>query len=662
QHDCDLLLDANLPLTKNPYRGKLPPRCRLLVGPRYALLRPGFATVAADRRKRTSLQNPPRVFVCFGGSDPHDMTLRAAEALADMTKSLAADIVVGYGYGKKTALAKICERKGWKLFIDHPHPETVMAEADIAIGAGGTMTWERCAMGLPSIVISIADNQRHTCEALAKHGIIHYLGCHDSVDADSLRAAVVALIENQPRRQGMSAAARCLVDMGGTDRIISAMRQDQSPESALPPFFLRPLQRGDSALLLEGRNADHVRGFMLTNHIISKEEHQHWMAQKLASEEPSYFVFMQENKPIGVVGLVHFEKKTMSGEWGFYLWETGTPKGAGTHMLRAFLDEMFLRRNLRTLRAQVINSNAKSLYLHHKLGFSEEKLAKKDNAENVTMFTISSRDWRAKRGLLMPKIGLLPEVNTSMHACRDDPAATKKVAINQSGYLPWKGYFDIISRVDEFILLDDVQYPKNSWCNRNQIKTPAGLQWLTVPILTGGKFNQLICDAQVASDNWAEKHWKSIQASYAKAEFFHVYEGAFQRAFAAASLESSLSRINRLFIDLICGILGIKTRITSSADFGVTEGKNERIIHLLKSSGAETYLARPGSKDYMAIAGDDYAAAGIDIFYMDYADYPEYPQLHEKFEHNVSIIDLIFNCGPNARNYLHSGFTFESRP
>lgn len=219
-HECDLLLDANLPSEDRDYTGKVPPSCRLLLGPGYALLRPGFNVATRHRAG-----GRPRIFLCFGGADPLDMTRRAAMALAGLDAEI--DVVAGIAYGGKDWLERFCaSRNGWRCFIDHPHPEQLMAEADLAVGAGGTMSWERCAMGLPSVVVSIAGNQRSVCRTLAGKGAIHYLGHYDEVSDARIREAAGALLADVAARAAMAAAARALVDPRGAERVAESMMQN----------------------------------------------------------------------------------------------------------------------------------------------------------------------------------------------------------------------------------------------------------------------------------------------------------------------------------------------------------------------------------------------------------------------------------------------------
>lgn len=228
---------------------------------------------------------------------------------------------------------------------------------------------------------------------------------------------------------------------------------------------------------------------------------------------------------------------------------------------------------------------------------------------------------------------------------------TKKVAILQSNYIPWKGYFDLINLVDEFILFDDMQYTRRDWRNRNQIKTRDGLKWLTIPVVVKGNFFQKIKDTRVSDPGWARRHWESIVHNYSKAKHFALYREEFEQLYLGPQ-DSFLSQINYAFLSAICKILGINTRISWSDDYTSVEGKTERLVSLCKQAGATTYISGPAARDY--IDETLFNNEGISLEYMDYSSYPEYRQLFPPFEHRVSIIDLIFNEGPDAPKYMKS--------
>lgn len=227
----------------------------------------------------------------------------------------------------------------------------------------------------------------------------------------------------------------------------------------------------------------------------------------------------------------------------------------------------------------------------------------------------------------------------------------KKVAIVQSNYVPWKGYFDLINWVDEFILLDNVQYTHGHWRNRNRIKTPSGLNWLTIPVYVKGKLSQKIKDTKIADNRWRTKHWKTIQQNYRNSKFFNLYKRTFENLYLGYE-EIYLSEINYRFIKKICDLLGIKTKISWSMLYHTMEQKTERVISLCKSSGATMYLSGPAAKNYLA--ENRFKEESIELEYMDYSGYRPYRQLFPPFIHEVSILDLLFNEGPNATNFMKS--------
>jgi hypothetical protein len=228
---------------------------------------------------------------------------------------------------------------------------------------------------------------------------------------------------------------------------------------------------------------------------------------------------------------------------------------------------------------------------------------------------------------------------------------SKKVAIVQSNYIPWKGYFDLINMVDEFILYDDMQFTKRDWRNRNRIKTPNGLQWLTIPVDVKGKYYQKINETKVSDSKWMNKHWYSIVHSYSKAKYFKEVNEIFEETYLNCK-EIFLSSINITFINLINNILDIKTKIRLSSEFNLCEGKTERLLHICNQTNATEYISGPSAKSYL----DEtlFTNNNIKISWMDYSNYSEYKQLYPPFEHSVSIIDLIFNEGHNSKNFLKS--------
>jgi hypothetical protein len=209
----------------------------------------------------------------------------------------------------------------------------------------------------------------------------------------------------------------------------------------------------------------------------------------------------------------------------------------------------------------------------------------------------------------------------------------KTVAILQSNYIPWKGYFDIIAAVDEFIIHDDVQYTKQDWRNRNQIKTPQGLKWLTIPV--GQDTNRLIRDVHVPNARRA-RHFDEI--------------AVWLKPLYVSQSHTSLSQSNRIFIEAVCNYLDINTVISNSWSYNLLDGKTERVVGLCAQASATHYISGPAAKAY--INENLFAAMDIKLIWFEYSGYPEYPQLWGEFIHGVTILDLLFNCGKDAPKYM----------
>ncbi|WP_346308588.1 WbqC family protein [Limnohabitans sp.] len=227
----------------------------------------------------------------------------------------------------------------------------------------------------------------------------------------------------------------------------------------------------------------------------------------------------------------------------------------------------------------------------------------------------------------------------------------KKIAIVQSNYIPWKGYFDLIAAVDEFILYDDVQFTKNDWRNRNQIKTPNGLHWLSIPV--GQNIRRLIRNVDISDHEWQAKHWKTLFANYSRAKAFEDIAKWLEPIYMIEQ-HSNLSALNRRLIEQICSYLEISTIIKNSWDYELGEGKTERLVNLCRQAGANIYISGPAAKSYL----DEslFSDAGVQVAWFDYSGYSAYPQLWGDFIHGVSILDLLFNCGKDSKNHMQFGF------
>ena len=227
----------------------------------------------------------------------------------------------------------------------------------------------------------------------------------------------------------------------------------------------------------------------------------------------------------------------------------------------------------------------------------------------------------------------------------------KRIAIVQSSYIPWKGYFDLVNSVDEFVLFDDVQYTRRDWRNRNRIKTSNGTVWLSIPVSSKGQFDEPVKSIRVSDQEWGSRHWRTLRANYARAAHFRTYAPLLESLYLDCE-ESHLSAINRRFLTALCGILGIRTKLTWSWDYEVGAGKTERIVSICRQAGADVYVSGPSAASYLDAR--QFEEANVELVYFDYSRYPEYRQLFPPFEHRVSVLDLILNEGPEAPRYMVS--------
>lgn len=227
----------------------------------------------------------------------------------------------------------------------------------------------------------------------------------------------------------------------------------------------------------------------------------------------------------------------------------------------------------------------------------------------------------------------------------------RKIAILQSNYIPWKGYFDMINSVDEFVLYDDVQFTKRDWRNRNIIKTSQGLKWLSIPCQTKNNQLQLINETVISDKKWAKKHLTTLKLNYSKSPYFRIYEPLLDELYLGKEYDK-ISDVNYTFITAINKVLGIETKISRSEDYCSHGVKSDRLLDICKKANATTYLSGPAAKCYL----DEslFNAENISVEWMDYSGYNEYQQLYGDFEHGVTILDLLFNEGPNAHKYMKS--------
>jgi hypothetical protein len=229
----------------------------------------------------------------------------------------------------------------------------------------------------------------------------------------------------------------------------------------------------------------------------------------------------------------------------------------------------------------------------------------------------------------------------------------KTIAILQSNYVPWKGYFDIMAAADEFLIFDEVQFTKNDWRNRNQIVLNGRKHWLTIPVKTSGAFGERIDQIESARPDWPRAHWDTLRQAYGAAPFHAEMAPFFEALYRDAASLRRLTEINELFLRRLATLLDLPTAILR-ADI-VPRGAADptgRLVEICRARGATDYISGPVARAYLK--PDRLSDAGVRLHYANYQGYPEYKQSMTPFDHGVSILDTLFRCGPAARAQLKS--------
>lgn len=360
-HDCDLLLDQNLRDDPHRYANLIPTRCVGLFGPSYALLRPEFA---ARRRKvlRDNAAPVRKVLVYFGGADPHNLTTVALEALeAQRDAALSVDVVVGLISPHKDRVANWCAKREWvRLHVGGADMADLMAGADLALGAGGTTTWERCCLGLPTILITIADNQRPGAEALGKCGAVLYVGDLNSTSLADLSTGIAALIRNPWLREHMSRTAAALIDGNGLDRVAAQLVE--------PRLNLRKATDADCKRVWNWRNSPGTRRYFRNPAPIDLATHQRWFFEAIRCDDCDLLIAEDTGQPVGVV---RFDYRGGIATISIYLVPGLEGRGYGTRILRMAVDWLrHFHPHIATIEAEVLNDNLASHRLFQSAGFT----------------------------------------------------------------------------------------------------------------------------------------------------------------------------------------------------------------------------------------------------------------------------------------------------
>ncbi len=349
QHDCDVLLDQNFYADmQTRYTGKVSADCRLLLGPRYALLRDEFRRLHEQIKPRTGLVK--RVLVFFGGVDADNYTGRAIEALSEIDISgLHVDVVIGAQHPCREQIKVECAQHGFKCHVQTDKMAELMAAADLSIGAGGSATWERCCLGLPTLSICVAANQIKQIADAAQEGLLYAPVIGVDLTA-AIKNHITALLENDYLRQLISRIAMQAVDGHGVMRIIGNLN--------CSGIAIRLANEEDSPKLFEWRNHLSIRSVSRNADTITWENHQNWFAAAIGSQDRVLLIGQIGETPIGVV---RFDRQEDCAEVSIYLVPDGNRSGQGRNLLLSA--EQWLKTNrpeIKCIRASVLGGNEPS--------------------------------------------------------------------------------------------------------------------------------------------------------------------------------------------------------------------------------------------------------------------------------------------------------------
>jgi UDP-2,4-diacetamido-2,4,6-trideoxy-beta-L-altropyranose hydrolase len=366
QHDCDVLLDQNYAEDgQERYREWVPAQCHLLLGPRYALLRPEYAKYRETIVRRTGAIK--RVLVFMGGADNANITGMVLTAMSTgQLAHLGVDVVIGPNFVHKNGvIAQATARKNTHIHSHRPHLADLMAQADLAIGAGGATTWERMCLGLPSIVMSIAGNQVPACEALASSGLIRYLGNGIHLDVAAVEMAVIEAIAEPEKNRIMGTNNQILVDGKGVNRVAEAL-----DPTLISNLKLRAATANDALTYFSWVNDPEVRSSALNSAPIQWQTHLEWFSKRLKDINSLLFVLEAGDLP---VGQVRFERHGDETTIDYSLDVMVRGRGWASHLVRLGIETLNTSQAA-MLTATVKPQNAKSAATFLRLGFVEKKI------------------------------------------------------------------------------------------------------------------------------------------------------------------------------------------------------------------------------------------------------------------------------------------------
>jgi RimJ/RimL family protein N-acetyltransferase len=375
-------------------------------------------------------------------------------------------------------------------------------------------------------------------------------------------------------------------------------------------------------------NDPDVRASSFSPRPIPWAEHEMWFGKKM--KDPSCRIYIAVDPHGEAIGQLRVDMlSSQDGEIAVSLLQQYRGKGYGTLLIDLGVHRAFVELGAQRIHAYVMAGNEVSLRSFATAGFTVLG-GEQVNGHDAVHFV---------------------RLNTS-RVLRRSPDV--QIAIAQPTYLPWLGYFDLIDQVDHFILLDSVQFEKQSWQQRNRIKTPTGLQWITVPVVFRGRLSQQIKDVEIREPNFWRNHLRAIELSYGRSPFFGQYFPELSEMLRQGGPGRLLSELNIQLIAWFCKTLGIPTPMTCSSTMHQDGRRTSLLVNLCRSLNADSYLSPIGSANYLMADLPLFKEEDIDVYFQRY-EHPEYSQLFPPFCPYASALDLVFNEGPRAMEIIRSG-------
>ncbi|MDH5716650.1 MAG: UDP-2,4-diacetamido-2,4,6-trideoxy-beta-L-altropyranose hydrolase [Spirochaetia bacterium] len=363
KHDCDILLDQNYGAEELGYEKIVPPNCKLLLGPKYALLRKEFLEARDKiRQDKNDKYEINKIMIFMGGSDPENITEKALDAVLDF--NLHIDVVIGASNPHKQKLEKkIIKYKDVVLHTQISNMAEIMANADLCIGAGGSATWERFCIGLPAITVITAENQRVITEKLSSVGLVENLGWNQEVTHDMISSCLQKMIYSSHKLYIMSDMGMKIVDGKGTKKVGNEILQNEE----MKEIFLREAQPGDIENIFKLSNDPDVREVSINKEKISWEDHVLWYKEKI--NDINTLLLAVENGHSSFLGQVRFDIMKDMTIISISLIKEERGKGLGLEIIKKACNYFFTKFSKKKIKAYINPDNISSIKVFQKAGF-----------------------------------------------------------------------------------------------------------------------------------------------------------------------------------------------------------------------------------------------------------------------------------------------------